>query len=53
MPNDTLAAPWTPLPRSGMYQKSMRGDREAGTFLGMPGFDPLTGPGCISTRRPR
>ncbi len=49
---DTLASPWTPLPRAGMYQKPMRGDREAGTFLGLLGFDPLTRTGLHQHQAP-
>ena len=49
---DTLAAPWTAMPRPGMYQKCMRGDREAGTFLGLLGFDPLTRTGLHQHQAP-
>jgi hypothetical protein len=39
---DMLEAPWTDTGLAGLRQKIVRIDREAGLFLGMLAFEPMT-----------
>lgn len=49
---DMLAAPWTPTGRPGLSQKSVRASREAGQYLGLIGFDPMTKSGLHQHQAP-
>jgi anti-sigma factor ChrR (cupin superfamily) len=49
---DMLAAPWTPTGRPGLSQKPVRASREAGQYLGLIGFDPMTKSGLHQHQAP-
>jgi quercetin dioxygenase-like cupin family protein len=49
---DMLAAPWTSTGRPGLSQKSVRASREAGQYLGLIGFDPMTRSGLHQHQAP-
>jgi anti-sigma factor ChrR (cupin superfamily) len=49
---DMLTAPWTSTGRPGLSQKSVRASREAGQYLGLIGFDPMTRSGLHQHQAP-
>jgi hypothetical protein len=49
---DMLAAPWTSTGRPGLSQKAVRASREAGQYLGLVGFDPMTRSGLHQHQAP-
>ncbi len=49
---DMLDTPWTPTGRPGLSQKSVRASREAGQYLGLIGFDPMTRSGLHQHQAP-
>jgi hypothetical protein len=49
---DMLEAPWVPAGRPGLHQKPVRASREAGQYLGLIGFDPMTRVGLHQHQAP-
>lgn len=49
---DMLSAPWTATGRPGLSQKAVRASREAGQYLGLIGFDPMTRSGLHQHQAP-
>jgi len=49
---DMLQASWTPAGRPGLHQKAVRASREAGQYLGLIGFDPMTRSGLHQHQAP-